>query len=155
MEYLIAKWLHVVSSTVLLGTGAGIAYFQVRAVASRDVRVLAAVSREVVRADFFFTAVAVILQPLTGIWLMHQLRFPVGLPWIRSSLIIFMLVGCCWLPVVWLQMKMRDLATEALQEGTALPEQFHRYYRWWFALGWPGFAGVLLIFWMMVSKQGW
>jgi uncharacterized membrane protein len=155
VSYLVVKWLHVLSSTVLLGTGAGIAYFFVRARALGDVRVIAAVSRDVVRADFLFTAIAVVVQPLTGFWLMQRLGYPVGLPWIRSSLVVFVLVGACWLPVMWLQMRMRDLAVAAHESGTPLPEQFHRYYRWWFALGWPGFAGVLLIFWMMVAKWGW
>lgn len=155
MAYLIVKWLHILSSTVLLGTGAGIAYFYIRACASRDIRVIATVAREVVKADFLFTATAVVLQPLTGFWLMQKLGYPLTLPWIRSSLIAFVLVGCCWLPVVWLQMRMRDLAARAMEQGTELPPQFHRYYRWWFTLGWPGFAGVLLIFWMMASKRGW
>src|SRR4051812_21882841 len=104
MTYLIVKWLHVLSSTALLGTGAGIAYFYIRACASNDVRVIAAVSREVVRADFLFTATAVVVQPLTGFWLMQRLEYPAASPWIRSSLVVFVIVGCCWLPVVWLQM---------------------------------------------------
>jgi uncharacterized membrane protein len=152
MTYLVLKWLHILSSTVLLGTGAGIAYFFLRACRSRDVRVIAAMAGDVVRADFLFTAVAVVVQPVTGYALMRLSGLPFGLPWIRTSLVLFVLVGYCWLPVVVLQLRLRDMAVAAAEQGTALPPEFHRAYRLWFLLGWPAFAGVLLIFWLMVAK---
>ncbi|MDR2216609.1 MAG: DUF2269 domain-containing protein, partial [Nevskiaceae bacterium] len=101
---------------------------------------------------FLFTAVAVVVQPVTGIVLMRHLGYPWSVLWIHASLALFVLVGCCWLPVVWLQWRMRDLARAALREGQPLPPLYRRYFRWWFALGWPAFAGVLVIFWLMVSK---
>jgi uncharacterized membrane protein len=152
--YIWLKWLHVISSTVLFGTGAGIAFFLVRAHRTGDVRVIAAVARGVVRADALFTATAVVMQPLTGIGMMVMAHYPLSLPWIGYSLLLYLAVGCCWLPVVWLQMKMRDLAVAAAASGAALPVVYFRYYRWWFALGWPAFLGVLIIFWLMVSKWG-
>jgi uncharacterized membrane protein len=154
MTYLIFKWLHILSSTVLLGTGAGIAYFFLRACRTRDVRVIAAVSRDVVRADLMFTAVAVVVQPMTGYALMQLSGLPFDLPWIRTSLVLFVLVGCCWLPVVRLQLRLRDLAVAEAEQGTELPPAFTRLYRLWFVLGWPSFAGVLVIFWLMVAKVG-
>lgn len=154
MTYLLWKWLHIVSATALLGTGAGIAFFMWRAHRNRDVRVIAAVTRDVVRADLWFTAVAVIVQPVSGVALMLEAQYPVSSPWIWQSVLLYVLVGACWLPVVWLQMRMRDLAHDALAVGTDLPVQYGQYYRWWLRLGWPAFAGVLLILWLMVSKRG-
>lgn len=152
--YLWLKWLHIVSSTVLLGTGAGIAFFFVRAQRTGDVRVIASVARDVVLADFVFTAVAVVVQPVTGVLMMHLVGYPLSLPWIRTSLVLFAAVGCCWLPVVWLQLRLRDMAVAAAAMGGPLPPEYDRYYRWWFALGWPAFAGVLATVWVMVVKRG-
>lgn len=152
MEYLFLKWLHIVSSAVLFGTGAGIAFFFVRAHRTKDVKVIAAVGKDVVLADAVFTAVAVVLQPLTGLALIWVSGYSWAQLWIWMSLLLYVLVGCCWLPVVWLQIKMRDMAVTAAETGSALPGLYGRYYRWWFALGWPAFAGVLIIFYLMVAK---
>jgi uncharacterized membrane protein len=115
--YLILKWVHIVSSTVIFGTGAGIAFFFIRAQRTGDVRVIAAVSQDVVLADFVFTATAVILQPATGIALALMAGFPLTSRWLEASVALYALVGCCWLPVVWLQMRMRDLAKAAADSG--------------------------------------
>jgi uncharacterized membrane protein len=154
MTYLILKWLHIVGSTVLLGTGAGIAFFLWRAHQTRDPRLVAAVAAQVVKADLWFTATAVLLQPVTGLMLMAKMGWSISQPWIWQSILLYGLVGCAWWPVVLLQGRMRDLAREAEDRGTPLPAQYFRYFRWWFALGWPGFGGVLVILWLMVSKQG-
>jgi uncharacterized membrane protein len=132
--------------------GAGIAFFFIRAHRTHNTTVIAAVAREVVIADAIFTASAVILQPLTGLAMVFMAGYPVSLPWLKWSIVIYILVGCCWLPVVWLQLRMRDLATAAAHERAALPENYYRFYRWWFLLGWPAFAGVLVIFYFMISK---
>lgn len=150
--YLWPKWAHVVSSTVLFGMGAGIAFFFVRAQRKGDVRVIAAVGREVVIADAIFTASAVVLQPVTGLAMVRLAGFPLSLPWLRWSIALYVLIGCCWLPVVWLQVRMRNLAVRAMQDGTALPTVYFRCYRWWFYLGWPAFTGVLVVFYLMVVK---
>ena len=150
--YLWLKWAHVVSSTVLFGLGAGIAFFFVRAQRTADVRIIAAVAREVVVADAVFTASAVILQPLTGLTMMHVAGYPSSLPWLRWSMVLYVLIGCCWLPVVWLQIQMRNMAAHAAQDGTTLPARYFTYYRWWFGLGWPAFIGVLFIFYLMVVR---
>jgi uncharacterized membrane protein len=154
MAYLVLKWLHILSSTVLLGTGAGIAFFFLRARRTGDVRVIAAVARAVVHADLLFTATAVVVQPATGYLLMRTAGLPLDLPWIRTSLVLFVIVGCCWLPVVWLQLRLRDMAVAAEQAASALPPQFAQLFRLWTLLGWPAFAGVLVIFWLMVAKVG-
>ncbi|HKE45224.1 MAG TPA: DUF2269 domain-containing protein [Steroidobacteraceae bacterium] len=152
--YLWLKWTHIVSSTVLFGMGAGIAFFFIRAHRPRDVRIIAAVGRDVVVADAIFTASAVVLQPVTGLAMARIAGYALALPWLRWSVVLYLLVGCCWLPVVWLQVRMRDLALQAARDGTALPPAYSRCYRWWFALGWPAFLGVLIIFYLMVTKPG-
>jgi uncharacterized membrane protein len=150
--YPLIKWLHIVSSTVLFGTGAGIAFFHLRAQRTGDTNIIAAVGRDVVLADRVFTATAVVLQPMTGIVLALMAGFPLSSPWLVWSMVLYVLVGCCWLPVVWLQTRMRDMAIVAAANGSALPAAYQRYYRWWFALGWPAFIGVLVIFYLMVAK---
>jgi uncharacterized membrane protein len=150
--YLLVKWLHVVSSTVLFGTGAGIAFFFLRAHRTGDVRVIASVGREVVLADMVFTATAVVLQPATGIALALMTGYPLSSPWLLLSILLYGLIGCCWLPVVWLQMRMRDLAVDAAYNGQPLPALYESYYGRWFMLGWPAFIGMLIIFYLMVAK---
>jgi uncharacterized membrane protein len=152
--YLWLKWAHIVSSTVLFGMGAGIAFFFLRAQRTGDVRVIAAVGREVVIADAIFTASAVILQPLTGFAMAVLAGYPLFVGWLRWSIVLYVLIGACWLPVVGLQIRMRNLAIRAAEEGTSLPAAYFRCYRWWFALGWPGFIGVLIVFYLMVAKPG-
>jgi uncharacterized membrane protein len=150
--YPLIKWLHIVSSTVLFGTGAGIAFFFLRARRSGDSRIIAAVGRDVVLADMVFTATAVVLQPVTGVALALMVGYPLSTPWLVLSMVLYGLVGCCWLPVVWLQMRMRDLAVDAIHRGQPLPALYEIYYRRWFMLGWPAFIGVLIIFYLMVAK---
>jgi uncharacterized membrane protein len=153
MTYFLAlKYLHVIGAAVLLGTGAGIAYFMLKAHLSRDVRLIAGVARIVVTADFIFTATAVVLQPVTGILLARLVGYPVLDGWIGLSLILYLVTGAFWLPVVWMQIRMRDLAAAAADAGTALPGEYHRWFRIWFAFGFPAFAAVLGIFWLMSAK---
>jgi uncharacterized membrane protein len=152
MTYLILKWLHVLSATVLFGTGAGIAFFMWRAHRTRKAEVIAAVAGDVVLADALFTASAVLIQPATGILLMHTLGYPYTLLWVKASIVLYALSGLCWLPVVWLQLRMRELARGAARSGAPLPEMYYRYFRYWFWLGWPAFASVLAILWLMTAK---
>ena len=150
--YLVLKALHVVSATVLLGTGAGIAFFMWRAHATRDAATVAAVARIVVLADFCFTAPAVLVQFGTGIALAVVAGFPLSTSWLAWAIGLYVFVGACWLPVVALQLRARDLATQVAREGAPLPPAYFRAMRWWFGLGWPAFAAVLAIVWLMVAK---
>jgi uncharacterized membrane protein len=150
--YLSIKWLHIVSSTVLFGTGLGIAFFFVRAQRTGNVAVIASVGRDVVLADAVFTATAAIIQPVSGMALALMAGYPLASPWLLLSIALYLLVGACWLTVVWLQIWMRDLAIAAAATSSPLPEQYRKYYRWWFALGCPAFIGVLVIFYLMVAK---
>jgi len=150
--YDLARWLHVIGACVLLGTGAGIAFFMVLAHRSRNPALIAHVAQTVVIADFLFTASAAVVQPLTGVWLASLLGWPLTTAWLLLALILYVVVGCFWLPVVWLQIRMRDLAREAASSGGGLPAAYFRYYRIWFACGFPAFFAVLAILWLMLAK---
>lgn len=152
MTYLWVKWIHILSSTLLFGTGLGIAFFMWIAHRRGDAAQIAATARTVVIADACFTAPAVLVQLGTGLWLARMLGLPLSTAWLKWALLLFFVVGACWLPVVWLQWRARELAAAAAAGGTPLPAGYRRIMRWWFWLGWPAFAGVLAIFWLMVLK---
>jgi len=152
MTYLILKYIHVIGASVLLGTGAGIAFFMLLGHFSRKPVVVAAIARIVVIADFLFTATAVVVQPLTGIALAWYMGWSLWEGWLALSIALYLLTGAFWVPVVWMQMRMRDLAEAAIVAGTVLPAEYHRLFWWWFAFGFPAFAAVLAIFWLMIAK---
>ena len=152
MSYFILKYLHVIGAAVLLGTGAGIAFFMLIAHRSGNPAVIAGVARIVVIADFVFTATAVVLQPVTGVALVREVGYRSTEGWIVLSIVLYLVTGAFWLPVVWMQMRMRDLAAAAAAAGTPLPRRYHRLFRWWFAFGFPAFAAVLAIFWLMIAR---
>jgi uncharacterized membrane protein len=151
-EYFILKFLHVIGSTVLLGTGAGIAFFMLMAHRTGDAATVAATARIVVIADYVFTTTAVIAQPITGALLAWEAGYSLYDGWIMVSLGLYVLTGLFWLPVVWMQGRMRNLAREAAAAGQPLPPAYHRLYLWWFAFGFPAFAAVLAIFWLMITR---
>lgn len=152
MEYLIVKWLHILSSTLLFGTGIGSAFYMLFTSLSRDVRAIAVVSRHVVLADWLFTSTTIIVQPLTGYYLIQLAGYPKDGAWIVWTIALYFFAGACWLPVVWMQLRMRDMAQLAARENTALPPLYWRYLRWWTALGIPAFVALLVVFWLMVAK---
>ncbi|OIS94894.1 DUF2269 family protein [Brucella cytisi] len=152
MTYDILRFLHVIGATVLLGTGAGIAFFMVISNRSGDPRLIAHVGGIVVLADTVFTATATIVQPITGYLLAREAGWPVVSGWVGLSLALYIIVGAFWLPVVWMQIRLRNMARLAAREGKALPAAYHRLYRWWFAFGFPAFAAVLAIIWLMLTK---
>ncbi len=151
-EYYVLKFLHVIGATVLLGTGAGIAFFMLAAHRTRDIRVIAAVARIVVIADYVFTTTAVIAQPITGVLLARSVGYSLGEGWILASIALYIFTGMFWLPVVWMQSRMRDLAREAAAANAPLPPEYGRLFRTWFLFGFPAFAAVLLIFWLMITR---
>jgi uncharacterized membrane protein len=152
MDYVTLKWLHVLSSTFLFGTGIGSAFYMLFANLSQDIRAIAVVSRYVVVADWLFTSTTIIVQPLTGYYLIRIAGFPMNSRWIVWSIALYVLAGACWLPVVWLQMRLRDIAAAAVRGGTALPAQYWRYFKIWVVLGIPAFIAFVAIFYLMVAK---
>jgi uncharacterized membrane protein len=154
MLYFLLKYVHVIGASVLLGTGSGIAFFMVMAHRTGDPAKIAGVARTVVTADFLFTATAVVLQPITGVALAHEVGYALSEGWIVLSVLLYLLTGAFWLPVVFMQMRMRDLAEAAALAGTALPNAYHRLFWTWFAFGFPAFGAVLGIFWLMIARPG-
>lgn len=152
MEYLLVKWLHILSSTLLFGTGLGSAFYMFFASLTRDPRIVATVVRYVVIADYAFTTPTVILQPATGFYLIHLAGFPVTSSWIAASIALYLLAGACWLPVVWMQIKMRDMAAAAAAGGGELPPRYWSFLKWWVALGVVAFVALVAVFYLMVAK---
>lgn len=145
-------FVHVIGACVLLGTGAGIAFFMVMSNRSRDPALIAHTAGIVVLADTVFTATAVVAQPVTGYLLAETAGWPLLEGWVLASLILYVVTGLFWLPVVWIQIQLRRLAEQAAAAGRPLPDRYHRLYRIWFACGFPAFAAVLAIVWLMLTK---
>jgi uncharacterized membrane protein len=145
------KLAHILGAAVLFGTGLGIAFFMLMAHRSGNAAHIARTAATVVIADTVFTATAVVLQPLTGAALAHVAGFSLWEPWIVASLGLYVLVGLCWLPVAWIQIRIRDIVRGS-DEAAAPSEPYHRLFRVWFALGWPAFLGVVAIFALMIWK---
>lgn len=152
MEYLIAKWLHVLSSTILFGTGIGTAFYIFVVTRASETAVTAAVMRYAVIADWLFTATTMVAQPLTGYYLVSLLGLPWSTFWIFWSVVLYVVAGLCWLPVVWLQIRLRNLAQQAAAEGRSLPPLFWKLRRIWVTLGFPALFAFLAVFYLMIAK---
>ncbi|KRV73459.1 DUF2269 family protein [Pseudomonas citronellolis] len=150
--YLLLKTLHILTATLLFGTGLGSAYYAWQAWRSGQLQVIATTFRHLVSADWLFIATSAVFQPLSGLGLAYWAGWPLAQGWLLWSLGLYVFAGLCWLPVVWLQIRVRDLAEAATAAGTVLPPRAFFYMRWWFALGWPAFLAFLAIFWLMVNK---
>lgn len=143
---------HVIGATVLFGTGAGIAFFMVLAHRTRDPKLIAHVAGTVVIADMLFTATAAVLQPVTGYLLARLIGWELTEGWIALSLLLYVFTGLFWLPVVGIQIRIRNLARAAIAERSELPAAYFRLYRIWFAFGFPAFFAVIGILWLMLNK---
>ncbi|MEM7068033.1 MAG: DUF2269 domain-containing protein [Pseudomonadota bacterium] len=148
----IVHYAHVMGATVLLGTGAGIAFFMLLAHRTQDAKLIAHVSGTVVIADTVFTATAAIFQPVTGAFLAVYHGWPFLEGWVLASILLYLFVGLFWIPVIFIQIKMRNLARIAAEAGEVLPNPYHRLFRIWFIFGFPAFFAMLAIFWLMLFK---
>jgi uncharacterized membrane protein len=146
------RWLHVIGACVLLGAGAGIAFFMLMAHRTGDAKLITHTARVVVIADFVFTASAVVLQPITGALLANAVGWRWSEGWLRLSLLLYVLTGAFWLPVVWMQLRLKRLAEAAVRENASLPPPYHRLFRFWFVCGIPAFTAVLAIIWLMLAR---
>jgi uncharacterized membrane protein len=152
MDYILLKWIHIISSTVLFGTGIGSAFYMFMANHHKDTSNIYFVTRNVVVADWLFTTPAIIIQLLTGIGLVHVVNYSFTDKWILWGLVLYLFAGACWIPVVWMQIKMRDMAKESLATGVPLPERYWQMDRWWIILGSLAFPAIVVVFWLMVAK---
>lgn len=150
--YLVVKWLHILSSVLMVGTGFGSAFYMFFANRSGNPAAIATVSRLVVRADWWFTTPAVIFQPISGLWLAQQAGWAWNGGWLAVSIGLYALAGLCWLPVVWLQLRMADMAAKRQDPAEPLPALYWRYARLWERLGYPAFAAMLVVYFMMTVK---
>lgn len=148
----LVKWAHVLGAAVLIGTGAGLAFFMVMAHRSQDPAHIAKTAQTLVIADMLFTAPAALIQPVTGLILVRWRGWDLSEGWVLASLALYCVIGLCWLPVLWIQVRMRDLARGAEAVGAPLPSGYTRLYRLWFALGIPAFSTILLLLWLMVAR---
>jgi len=153
VDYLLLKFVHVLGAVVIIGTGTGIAFFMLMAHLSDDAAFIARTAKVAVIADAVFTTSAVVLQPITGYLLVLSTGRSLSESWIMLSVALYLGAGLFWLPVVWIQMKMRNLAAAAAHAGTPLPPTYHRYFRIWFVFGFPGFGFTLAILWLMITKS--
>jgi uncharacterized membrane protein len=150
--YFIVKYLHVLGAIVILGTGIGIAFFMLMAHQSRDVAFIARTAATVVIADMLFTLTAVVLQPLTGGLLMALSGTTLAERWLVSSLGLYAVAGLFWIPVIFMQIEMRDLARKAHARQQPLPPRYFELFRRWFLFGIPGFGSVMIILWLMIAR---
>jgi len=153
MDYLVLKWVHILSSTILFGAGIGSAFHMFAATLRGHVGGIVGATRNVVVADWLLTTPSAIVQPVSGIWLVHLMGVPLSTPWVAWSLGLYALAIACWLPVLWIQIRMRDLAVAAETAGGAPTAAYQRLFLWWVRLGAAAFVLFLLIFWLMVTKQ--
>ena len=150
--YFIGKYLHVLGAIVILGTGSGIAFFMLMAHRSGDAAFIARTAAVVVIADILFTLTAVIAQPVSGGLLMMLSSMAITERWLASSLALYAIAGLLWVPVVFMQIEMRNLAREAEAKNLPLPPRYFALFGRWFAFGIPGFGSVMIILWLMIAK---
>ena len=150
--YFLVKFLHVLGAIVILGTGTGIAFFMLMAHRTLDVAFIARTASVVVIADAIFTLSAVILQPVSGGLLMLLSSTSITEHWLLASLALYAIAGLFWIPVVFMQIEMRDLARKAAAQRASLPARYFVLFRRWFTFGFPGFGATLLILWLMIAK---
>jgi uncharacterized membrane protein len=150
--YFLVKYLHVLGAIVILGTGTGIAFFMLMAHRTGDVAFIARNATTVVIADMLFTASAAILQPITGLVLMALSSTSLAEQWLATSLVLFVVAGLFWIPVIFMQIEMRDIARQAAADASPLPSRYFVLFRRWFLFGIPGFGSVMAILWLMIAK---
>ena len=150
--YLVTKTIHILSSTILFGTGIGIAFFMFRSMFTDNMHEKFYAAKNTVLADYLFTFPAVIIQPLSGVALIHMADYDWTDFWLMATYVIYIIAGLCWLPVVWMQIQLKKMVAEALESGEPLPARYHRLFKIWFLLGWPAFVGLVAVFYLMVAK---
>lgn len=150
--YTIIKTIHILSSVILFGTGIGIAFFMFRSWFTDNIHEKFYAAKNTVLADYLFTFPAVILQPISGAALVHMAGFDWADLWLVITYVIYIGAGLCWLPVVWIQIQLKNMCKEASEKGAELPERYDQLFKIWFVLGWPAFLGLVVIFYLMVAK---
>lgn len=152
MDYQTVKWIHILSSTILFGTGLGTAFFMFMANRSKEIAAIVFATKTVVIADFLFTAPSVIIQLISGLYLVELGGHLMNSRWIIYGLGLYFFAGACWLPVVWMQIKMRDFAIKAQTDNSELTANYWNLEKAWTILGALAFPAIIIVFWLMVNK---
>ncbi len=152
MDFLLLKTIHILSATILFGTGLGTAFHMWTAHVRGDARAIAIVARNVVLADWLFTTTAGVVQPVSGFMLAREAGYDMAASWLVATYACYILAGLCWIPVVGLQIKVARFAAAAADQDVPLPDAYYRAMRAWFWLGWPAFLALIVVFWLMVAK---
>lgn len=150
--YAVIKTPHILSSTLLFGTGIGIAFFMFRSLFTNNIHEKFYAARNTVLADYLFTLPAVFIQPISGIALVRMSGFYWDSTWLVATYVIYVITGLCWLPVVWIQIQLKNMCKAAVEDRTELPERYYSLFKLWFVLGWPALGGFIVIFYLMVAK---
>ena len=150
--YTTIKTLHILSSTIVFGTGIGIAFFMFRSWFTSNIHEKLYATKNTVLADYLFTFPAAVIQPASGVMLIYMAGFNWTDFWLSATYVIYFFAGLCWLPVVWIQIQLKDMCQDALENGTELPARYHKLFKIWFTLGWPAFVGLVVVFYLMVAK---
>ncbi len=150
--YLIVKTVHILSATILFGTGIGIAFFMLCSFFTENIQEKFYAARFTVIADYCFTAPSVVIEPLSGVWLIYLVGYDWTDMWLLLTYGLYIIAGICWLPVVWIQIQLKNMVTHSLNSGTPLPPRYFKLFKLWFALGWPAFIGLVVVFYLMVAK---
>jgi uncharacterized membrane protein len=150
--YLTIKTIHILSSTILFGAGMGIAFFMFRSWATNNIHEKFFAARNTVLADYLFTFPAAVIQPVSGVALIYIAGFDWKSSWLMTTYVIYIIAALCWLPVVWIQIQLKNMCKDACENGTELPQKYHTLFKIWFLLGWPAFLGLIVIFYLMVAK---
>lgn len=150
--YTLIKTLHILSSSVLFGTGIGIAFFMVRSWFTTNIHEKFYAAQNTVKADYLFTFPAILIQPISGAALIYLGKFDWGSLWLVATYVIYFIAGLCWIPVVWIQIQLKNLCKQASVNNTELPKRYYQLFKIWFLLGWPAFFGLVVVFYLMVAK---
>jgi uncharacterized membrane protein len=150
--YLVLKTIHVISSVFLAGVGFGSAFYMFCANRTKNIHAQAVVARFVVLADWIFTTPAGFIQLFSGVALAHMGGWPLTSPWLIWSIALYFMAGACWIPVLWLQLRMKQMLDIAVSTSTPLSEQYWHYARYWEWLGYPAFVAMVIIYILMVNK---
>jgi uncharacterized membrane protein len=146
------KIVHIITASVLFGTGLGTAIYMLYANMLKNIPIIALATRRVVTADWLFTGISGVLQPITGIAMLYMKGYKLTNAWAIAVFTCYCIAAVCWFIVVYLQIRCRDLAIAALKSNTALPKKYQQYFVAWVILGFPAFLSLILIFYLMANN---
>ncbi len=147
MDYFLLKLIHILSATLMIGTGLGSAFYLYLTYKKSAVQTVKEVLNFVILADTIFTTPSVIIQLITGIMLSDLLGL-LYTDWFWLVLAVSVIVLVLWLRAAFIQFKLKKL----LEEENKLSPKFHHLMNIWFILGVPSFGGAIYLYYLMVYR---